>query len=186
MEFTRLAAFGKQEFLDRLEGRTQSLVKQALQLGVSSPLQLEPVLDSLGHGPRLSNFHLATKVLVLGRLMLYIPVQISQDSKGRPSLYFLEPGKETLAGYLIDLSNGETYQRFVKRLTGKATPAQTGDAYAERVETLDGLPVQNWEGRLEVLDPRIGLGRIHVTAANGVVKPETSIWIGWSLIWIKD
>jgi hypothetical protein len=115
---------------------------------------------------------------------VYIPVQVSSREGGRKSLYFLAPGEEVLAGIFVT-SDGIAL-RYIKRLTGKDVPAQTGDAYSERITSRDGRPVFEGIGRLEVFDPTKGFGRLVIdrTADGRVLRVRRiDLWIFWS--WIR-
>lgn len=157
----------------------QSLIETVYQLGITNPLQLEPALTSLGLAPRLINPHFATAVCTPLGKMVHIPVQISTKAEGRPSLYFLPVGEETLAGYLIN-PEGHIYERWVKRETGSTIPAQTGDHFRVQLRTLAGEVLWDGVGRLEVSDPKRGEGRLE--AIGDGPKPFGCWWAGWSFV----
>ncbi|HEU4742200.1 MAG TPA: hypothetical protein VFS50_11465 [Meiothermus sp.] len=163
--------------------RVQSMIETVYQLGITHPLQLEPALTNLGLAPRLINPPFATTVCTPLGKMLHIPVQISTKAEGRLSLYFLPVGEETLAGYLIN-SQGEIYERRVKRETGSTIPAQTGDEFRVQLRTLKGEVLWDGVGRLQIIDSKRGEGRLEGIGNNP--KPFGCYWAGWSFVMVCD
>jgi len=156
---------------------------------VHAPDDIDQATKKLGLDPRLLNMHLATVVdlssLELGSA-LHIPVQISNHEGGRKSLYYLNVDEEVLAGVFVrDLG---ILLRYVKRTSGKAARAESGDTYVERLTTLDGTAVLESEGPLEVVDADRGQGRISLQSSSIQAEAEpvkrTGGWILWSCILI--
>ena len=178
-----------------VEGRRASIrlaeapaAVEDLKNSVRRPEDIDGATRRLGIEPRLLNFNLATPVdlseMGLGRAV-HIPVQISEREGGRKSLYFLNPGEEVLAGIFV--TDDGLALRYVKRLTGRGSPARTGDTYETRVTTADGKAVHREEGRLEVLDPERGTGQfVPVERERGVPRrpSRVKVWVLWSCILI--
>ncbi|PEE81746.1 hypothetical protein [Bacillus toyonensis] len=141
---------------------------------IKSPSDLDSICASLDLHPCLANFSLATvSETPLGR-GLHIPVQISSLEGGRKSLYFLDPGEETLAGmYVI---GEKIFKRYVRRESGDGIPARTGDIYTERITTLEGITVEEITGSVEIWDPGLGIGALITD------EPEPRVWVVWSCI----
>jgi hypothetical protein len=157
---------------------------------VERPEDLDPVSKELNVPAQLINFHMATLsdlgMLGLGQAV-YLPVAISEREGGRESLYFLRPGQEVLAGIFV--TNSGIALRYVKRETGSELPAQSGDVYTERLTTREGKALFAGQGKLEVVDPSIGRGRVVLTQTpRGERLPtQTSFtWWGWSFILTSD
>ncbi|MCC3381050.1 hypothetical protein ACFQ5D_22510 [Paenibacillus farraposensis] len=164
--------------------KANSVVPGILQMAhqLKSPEDIDPVTTSLGLSPQLFNFQMATRVTTPIGKALHVPVQISKREGGRKSLYYLNPGEEVLAGvYVID---DNIFYRFVRRMSGEVIPAQTGDCFAERIATRDGKTLVMETGRLEVLDPRLGIGLLYPEQQPSVIAARRgiSIWIFWSFI----
>jgi hypothetical protein len=157
----------------------------ALKKSVRSPEDIDGVTRRLGIEPRLLNFNLATPVDLsdagLGKAV-HIPVQITSREGGRKSLYFLNPGEEVLAGVFV--TDDGLALRYVKRLTGRGTPASTGDTYETRLTTTRGEAIHQEQGRLEVLDPEHGIGQFVPMGDKGGGSPvgRVKVWILWSCI----
>jgi len=156
---------------------------EELSSSVRGPEDIDQVTEKLGISPRLINFNLATAVdlsdIGLGRAV-HIPVQISDKEGGRKSLYFLDSGEEALAGIFVN-EDGLAL-RYVKRQSGEGTPARTGDSYQIRITTLDGKTIHEEQGRLKVIDPKIGKGEL-VIAGRGL--RHRRVWILWSCILVE-
>lgn len=153
---------------------------------VQRPDHIDAASNQLGIPASLLNVHVATPAdlssIGLGR-GIYIPVQISSREGGRKSLYFLNLGEEVLAGIFVN-SDGVAL-RFVRRVSGRAAPAQTGDTYLERITSRDGKPVFEGLGRLEVLDASRGFGRLifdRTPDGRPLRAPRTEVWLYWSYI----
>ncbi len=158
----------------------------ALQERVTRPEDLDTVTKELNVPARLINFHMATLTdlseLGLGQA-IYLPVAISEREGGRKSLYYLEPGEEVLAGLFV--TNTGMALRYVKRETGQEVPARTGDVYTERYTSREGKELFAAQGKLEVIDPRIGKGRVtltHTPAGEPLRTIKVSVWYYWSFI----
>jgi len=156
-----------------------STVEALLTLGTKNPTELDGIATALGSPARLINPHFATRVTWRGQPALHLPVQISTSDRGRPSLYYLEPGKPTTAGYLVTASL-EVLERVVTRLTGTGK-AQTGDVYLTEIRTLDGEVLHRSRGRLVVINPERGYGKLVPVDATGQPEPD-GFWIAWSFI----
>jgi hypothetical protein len=160
-----------------------------LKESVRRPEDIDGATTRLGIEPRLLNFNLATPVdlshMGLGKAV-QIPVQISNRDGGRKSLYFLQPGEEVMAGIFV--TDDGVALRNVKRLTGGDTPARSGDTYETRVTTTQGETIYREQGRLEVLDPKRGIGRFVPVRGDGQVdrQARTSIWYFWSCIYVQN
>ena len=115
---------------------------------------------------------------------VHIPVQISEREGGRKSLYYLNPGEEVLAGIFV--TDDGLALRHVKRLTGRGTPARTGDTYETRVTNAQGKAIHQEQGRLEVIDPEHGIGQFIPTAEVAGRPRGRKVWILWSCILVDN
>jgi hypothetical protein len=146
-------------------------VEEQLIGQIHEPSELDEVTNHLDIPASLLNFHLATPIdlssIGLGNVV-HIPVQISEREGGRKSLYYLNPGEETLVG--IYVTNQGIALRFMERVTGNSLPAQTDDIYSERITSRDGIIVFQSRRTLEIINPRPGgnpswcpfMGRFHI------------------------
>jgi hypothetical protein len=136
---------------------------------------IDTVTAENGLTARLYNFYLATRLILPLGEGLHVPVQISQRSGGRKSLYLLQVGEETIAGTFI--TSSDIFDWHVRRESGSGGQAQTGDIYTSWNVTLDGsvadTPVQS---TLTVLDEAHGIG---------VLEGNTSVWVIWSSIRVE-
>ncbi len=176
--------------LKESKSKALSIAEQAFALGATSPLELDHIIRHLGYEPRLVNPFLASQIRFSEKSYLYLPIQISEETGGRRSLYFLEPGEEVATGYLIPMQSveqidGQILVRWVERLSGQGK-AKTGDKFVERFKNLDNFVLTECVGELEVVDEKRGVGRFRVlTAPFTTITPSGKIWIGWSLIYIE-
>lgn len=151
---------------------------------VNGPDDIDGATAQLGMHARLMNPHLATPAdltaVGLGKCT-HIPVQIAKRDGGRKSLYFLDPGEEVLAGIFVG-SAGVAF-RYVSRISGEGTPAKTGDEYRTRIQTSEGRVVLDVSGKLELIDPKKGVGQIAMKSESAGIS---SLWIVWSCIYIEN
>jgi len=160
---------------------------EKLRSMVKGPADIDAAARQLGLAPRLLNVHLATVLDLssfgLGRAV-HIPVQITDREGGRKSLYFLDVDEEVLAGvYVIDLG---IVLRYVKRNSGKGTPATSGDTYSERLANLQGTTLFEAQGPLEVIDPEMGQGTVRLALPDSDIERTSRQWILWSCIYFEE
>ena len=146
----------------------------------------------MGAIPHLLNPFFATRLdlsaIGLGPA-IHIPVQITQREGGRPS-YYLEPGREVLAGVYVTPEG--IAHKYMKRESGTAV-AETGDVCSTRTLTAAGEPAYLGYGRLGVVDATKGIGGIgmhkgemrHRDEEEPTVPDFVDIWILWSCISVK-
>jgi hypothetical protein len=164
-----------------IEQALSAISEQAPQVAgiaqqVSSPDMIDRITASHGLTARLYNFYLATRLTQqpLGE-GLHVPVQISQRSGGRESLYFLQVEEETIAGTFI--TSSDIFDWHVRRLTGSTPQAQTGDIFETWHTKLDGSVADTpHQYTLRVLDENNGIG---------VLEGSFYLWILWSCIRIS-
>jgi hypothetical protein len=158
----------------------------ALTQKVSSPDEIDKATEQLAIPPRLINYHLASTIdlsdIGLGNCV-YLPVQISNLGGGRKSLYLLNPGEKTMAGIFVD--GKDVYCRYITRESGSSSLAKSGDVYTEEIRKTDGTVIVSGSGKLNIKDPKKGMGELTVTyhVKNRAV-PKTRVWIFWSCILI--
>lgn len=151
-------------------------IVETLRQQMPQPDQIDAVTDSLHMPAYLLNFYLATPLdlssIGLGHV-INIPVQITDRPGGRKSLFFLQPGEETLAG--IYVTSQSIALRYMKRLSGQSIPAQTGDTYAERITNREGIVISQGESRLEMLNPAEGSGRFSPIRPDGPIPSQDEV-----------
>ncbi len=157
-----------------------------LMENVTSPDEIDAATTRLAIPAREVNFYLATSLdltnVGIGKCV-YIPIQISNSIKGRESLYKLTPGSKTMAGILV--TGEDIYYRFVTRESGKTPYAKTGDVYTEEIRKSDGTILLSGQGKLNIKNPKKGIGEVEVSykLANGKLIRQRWLWILWSCIY---
>jgi hypothetical protein len=153
---------------------TQSLVETGFfqRLG-------EDVPKAIGANAKLLNFRYSTIVEFRESVALYIPVAVSASPDGRRTVYELHVGEKTLMG--IYIQNNRVYEEFFTRVDK--------DIYDVAITTLNGDGVVfTGQGKLERIDERVGLGKIHVTgtgSSSASKETKTQVWVLWSCIKIN-
>lgn len=139
---------------------------------IDHPDKIDAVTRAMDMGPRLYNFHLATKVEAdIVDAGTYVPVQISTREGGRQSLYLLDVGQEIVAGTLI--TKDAILDRIIRRDSGVNGPAKEGDLYTIRYVDMRGNEVAKRQYALHIVDAEHGIGTL---------GENTEVWILWSAI----
>lgn len=164
----RIFAEGKQA--DWIKLPQESPLSAALEGMVTKPQDLDLLTKELGFPSHLFNIYAAAPVDLsafgIGSAV-YIPVAISEREGGRPSLFYLKPGEETLAG--IYTTNDGMILHYVTRETGDTFPAREGDIYSERMTSRSGEVIYEGRGTLKSIDPRTGVGELQ-TEGTAVIQ----------------
>ncbi len=132
-------------------------VPQAKELiaAINHPDDIDRVTTEQQVPARLYNFHLATKLSTPVGKGLHVPVQISQRSGGRSSVFFLTTNTEIVTGALI--TDKATYNCYVRRDTGHTPIATSGDAFTFRYARLDGSEETSNKYIIEILEEKDGI-----------------------------
>jgi hypothetical protein len=164
-----------------------------LSAQVSKPAEIDGKCDELGVSAILANYHLATSVdlsflnMQLSKGM-YIPKQISTREGGRKSQYKLPVGETLMAGIIT--TEDKLMLRYVTRVSGNGSDAETGDIYREQWKSRSGELIYEGEGNLEILAGK-GKGQVDLKQTRSDqyaqnAKSDTKVWVIWSCVLVED
>jgi hypothetical protein len=170
------------------KGRQQVPELGRLVSEIRGPEDHDRATAALAMNASLVNIHLSTKVTTPLGPALHIPIQISKREGGRKSLYFISPREQIIAGiYIIDST---IYYRAIRRDSGNAIPAETGDVFTELILARDGTVVHEAQGMLRILDFSRGVGVLEpiVGASAGETEPvpNSKVWVLWSCVLVEE
>lgn len=145
------------------------------------PEDLDKLRAEAGMEARQFDLYAATPVdltaLGVGKAV-YVPVAISKEYGGRPSLFWLKPGQETLAGAYI--TDDGMLLRYVRRESGDTEVAREGDAYSERMTNRDGKVLFEGKGTLEKFDRETGEGQLAMIYKEPIIIIiHVCKWFSW-------
>lgn len=164
----------KQELVSILkESNMGDIIEAARDAGVFKELG-RIIPRELSKDAVLLNLNLAMRVNcpVVG-VSLYIPVAVSDEKGGRETVYNLPIGGKTLMGVHV-CEKLTIYKTFYTRLDD--------NTYSVTIETMSGEVLYSGKGKLEIIDDRVGMGRLRIEPEDKGMAKGGQAWILWSCI----
>lgn len=152
----------------------RSAVLESILSAADSPETMRAAL-SKGALPSISVVPTASSEADLTKLGLGKGIYLPIDLRTRASVYELKKGESVVTGVFV--TDKGIFAKRISFLSGDKI--ESGSQMRIELVGSDGEPRISGDGKLNILDPKRGYGRIEVSNKDLLGK---SIWIGWSFI----